>query len=310
VTLWEKVRAAAEEERARRMGDDAGGEGGGPGRTRMHFRMPARRTLLIVAAIFVAAIMVPAAVLSTLEPSLDRAWDEDVAVLAGVEFTGDAATGGEGTVRFTNLRDWTYTRDAVLTRDYFDAEYDPADIVGVWLYEQELGLDGLIAHTFLVFEFGDGEARERERFLGLSVETRREQGEEYSLVGGLLRSFEVTHIWATETDLVRRRVEYLDYPLTRYRVDIPADYIARIFTRFARETDELSRTPQWYNTLSTNCTSALIRYVNTAEPGAIPPHYSYVVTGRAAEYLRKLGYLDTDYAVHVTRDYLATHALR
>ncbi|MDA0682938.1 MAG: hypothetical protein O3A57_00785 [Bacteroidetes bacterium] len=40
---------------------------------------------------------------------------------------------------------------------------------------------------------------------GLLIEVRREVGEEYSVFGGAMRSFEITHIWATEKDLVTRR---------------------------------------------------------------------------------------------------------
>jgi hypothetical protein len=181
-------------------------------------------------------------------------------------------------------------------------------VEGLWLYEQELGLGGRIAHTFLVFEFPYTYGPLR--WLGLSVETRREVGEQYSIVGGMLRSFEVTHIWAAEEDLVRRRVEYLDYPLTRYRVTVPREYLGRIFARMVEETAALAETPRWYNTLTTNCTSSLIRYVNEAEPGAIPRHWSAVLTGRADDHLARLGYLDLSSAQGVTREWLADHPVR
>lgn len=235
-------------------------------------------------------------------PSLTRDWDEDVRVLSGVEDLPD------GSIRLTAVRDWRYSQDAVLSKEYRPVVYDPADVVGLWAYEQELGLGGRIAHTFLVFEFP--ERYGDDRWLGLSVETRREVGETYSLVGGVLQKFEVTHIWAREEDLVRRRVEYLDYPLTRYRVTVENETAARLFRQFTRETAELAVTPRWYNTLTTNCTNSLIRYVNTVDPGAIPWHYSFIFTGRTDDYLARLGYLDPGSAVHVTRDWLAEHPLR
>ena len=195
-----------------------------------------------------------------------------------------------------------------MSKKYFDATFDPQHIVDVWMYEQQLDGTGLIAHTFLVFEFDDQEGPTR--YLGLSVETRRELGEEYSLIGGVLRSFEVTHIWAAESDLVTRRVLYLDYPLTRYRLEIPQEYRARIFLQFAQETDDLATAPRWYNTVTNNCTSSLIKYVNASEPNAIPLHYSYVLTGKVDEYLASLGYLDPTSSLAITRDYLASNALR
>ena len=53
--------------------------------------------------------------------------------------------------------------------------------VDVWMYEQKLDRIGLIAHTFIVFEFD--ESYGPARYLGLSVETRRELGENRLLVG-------------------------------------------------------------------------------------------------------------------------------
>jgi len=236
------------------------------------------------------------------EPSLNRTWDEDVGILAGVEISNDQ------TVTLTQIRDWRYAINSITSKEYFDASFDPNDIVAMLMYEQLLDAAGLISHTFLVFEFDD--SYDRGRYLGLSVETRREQGEEYSIIGGALRSFEITHIWATEKDLVSRRVQYLDYPLTRYRLEIPAEYRSRIFLKFAQETRSLASVPRWYNTASNNCTSSLIRYVNESEPGAIPFHYSHVLTGKVDEYLERLGYKASDYSLHITRDFLASHKLR
>jgi hypothetical protein len=259
-----------------------------------------RRALLLGLAL--GAALVGGAAFGLRRPSLSRVWDEDVRVLSAVEILPG------GAVRLSQVRDWSYTREAVVSKDYHSIDYDPADVVGLWLYEQELGFGGRIAHTFLVFEFPEGYGDAR--WLGLSVETRREVGETYSLVGGVLRAFEVTHIWALERDLVIRRVELLDYPLTRYRVSVSPESIARIFRQFADETAALAVAPRWYNTLTTNCTSSLVRYVNRMEPGAIPWHYSFVLTGRADEYLERLGYLDAASAQPVTRAWLAAHPLR
>ena len=246
--------------------------------------------------------VVTAVVLAVRVPSLTRDWDEDVRVLSGVE------TFPDGAVRLTEVRDWRYSRDAVLSKDYVNVRYDPADVTGLWVYEQHLGVGGWIAHTFLVFGFP--ESYGANRWLGLSVETRRELGEKYSPLGGVLQKFEVTHIWANEEDLVTRRVEFLDYPLTRYRVTVSNENVARLFQQFVDQTAELARVPRWYNTLTTNCTSSLIRYVNEVEPGSIPWHYSFVLTGRADDYLARLGYLDAGSAQPVTREWLAANSLR
>jgi hypothetical protein len=265
--------------------------------------MTRSRILRGVALVASAAVGIAAADIVIREPSLDREWDEDVRVLTGV----DRLPGG--VYRLTQVRNWSYSEDSVSTKAYQPIRYDPADVEALWLYEQELGLGGRIAHTFLVFQF-PYQYGPTFRWLGLSVETRREVGESYSLVGGVLKRFEVTHIWATEADLVRRRVEYLDYPLTRYRVSVPREYLGPIFTQMVEETAALAETPRWYNTLRTNCTSSLIRYVNQAEPGAIPAHWSSVFTGRADDHLGGLGYVDLGSALGVTKAWLAENSLR
>ena len=256
---------------------------------------------LVVGTVAVLAVGL-AVLVSTRRPSLEREWDEDVRVLAGVRISAD------GLVDLTRIRDWSYSRDSVLSKTYFDASLDPRDIVDVWMYEQKLDRVGLIAHTFIVFEFD--ESYGPARYLGLSVETRRQLGEEYSLIGGMMRAFEVTHIWATERDLVRRRVEYLDYPLTRYRLIIPEEFRPQIFLKFVEETADLAVTPRWYNTALNNCTSSLIRYVNESQPGAIPVHYSYVFTGKTDDYLQRLGYLEPASAVSITQGFLESNDLR
>lgn len=253
------------------------------------------RALLVIALLLLLLV-------SLREPSLHRTWDEDVSVLAGVDISPDEI------VTLTRIRDWQYSVNSITSKSYFDESFNPNDIVAMWMYEQQLDAAGLIAHTFIVFEFD--EKYERARYLGLSVETRREQGEAYSIIGGALRSFEITHIWATEKDLVTRRVQFLDYPLTRYRLEIPAEYRSRIFLKFAEETQGLASRPRWYNTASNNCTSSLIEHVNASEPGAIPFHYSYALTGKVDEYLEELGYKASGYSLHITRDFLESNALR
>ncbi len=253
------------------------------------------RALLVIALVILFVV-------SMRTPSLDRSWDEDVGVLAGVDI------GTDQSITLTNVRDWQYAINSITAKRYFDETFNPDDIVNLWLYEQQLDSTGLIAHTFVVFEFK--ESYGRSKYLGLSVETRRELDEEYSVVGGALRKFEITHIWATEEDLVTRRVQFLDYPLTRYRLDIPAEYRAQIFRKFAEETRSLASQPQWYNTVTNNCTSSLLRYVNASEADAIPMHHSYVFTGLVDEYLEELGFKSADYSLYVTREYLKSESLR
>ncbi len=80
-----------------------------------------RRTLLVL----LIAALVLLIFVSLREPSLSRTWDEDVSILAGVELSNDEA------VTFTQIRDWRYAISSISSKKYFDASFDPGDIVAI-----------------------------------------------------------------------------------------------------------------------------------------------------------------------------------
>jgi hypothetical protein len=215
---------------------------------------------------------------------MDRDWAEDMRIMA----TGEVTAMGE--VRLVDVRNWRYARDTVLSRGYLEGVWDPDDVETVWLYAQEFDEGGWTAHTFLVFEFD--ESYGDRRYLGISMEARREVGEDYSIPRGLMRGFEAAIVWATEEDLASRRTVYAGVPIKRFRLLVTPEARAAILRGMVEETRALETRPRWYNTALYNCTNALIRYVNHTAPGSIPRHYSWVLTGRVDEYLERLGYLD------------------
>ncbi len=235
-------------------------------------------------------------------PRLDRDWDDDVAVLADVSFASDAT-------RFTisNARAWRYSSAGAVKRDRFTATYRFADLTGMAFYEQPLDRSGLIAHTFVVFEFSGDYAEPR---LGVSVETRRERGEEYSLLQGALRGFELTYTWATEADLVERRVKYLGYRLRKYPVRQAVVDQRRYLEQFARDTIALATEPRWYNTITSNCTNVIINAANDVAPGFVPFDISFILTGLAAPYLVERGILDGSNVVPIDEGNYASFVMR
>lgn len=243
-----------------------------------------RGRLLLVGGGVVAAALLAGVLSATSTPSMDREWAEDMRILARGEVSP------EGLVRLVDVRDWRYAPDSVVARDYAEGTWDPEDLGEIWLYAQEFDAQGWTAHTFLVFEFD--ESYGDRRYLGISMEARREEGESYSILRGLLRGFEAAVVWATEEDLVSRRAIYAGAPVQRFRLQVEPETRAAVFRGMVEETGALEERPRWYNTALYNCTNVLIRYANDVTPGAIPLHYSWVLTGRIDEYLERLGFLD------------------
>lgn len=234
---------------------------------------------MILIACAVAAVLLRA-------PRLDRDWDEDVRVLADVVISEDGRSFTMG-----GVRDWRYDSSGPTTQARFTETYAFADLAHLYFFEQVLDARGYIAHTFIVFEFrGDYE----HPLLGVSVETRREVGENYSLLKGALRGFELTHTWASASDLIVRRVRHLDYALSQYAIDVKPELMRQFLLSFLHRTQALASQAQWYNTITSNCTNIIIDTANRVEAGALPFDKSFVLTGLADEYLIARGILQPE----------------
>ena len=112
----------------------------------------------------------------------------------------------------TGIRDCRYRSTTDFTVAHLEGRYDLAQLERLdFFVEPFSGWRGL-AHTFLSFGFSDG------RQLGISVEVRRERGQEFNLLGGLTRQFELMYVVATERDLVGLRAVHRGNPVYLYPI--------------------------------------------------------------------------------------------
>jgi hypothetical protein len=148
----------------------------------------------LLAVLLVAAAGAWAIVALPQRPSAARSWDGDHARLARADFEGDSA------VTLRGVRDFAYTSSTAYTPGFRDRRYDLSAIESVWFILTPFSTTWRgPAHAFVSFGFRDGE------HIAVSVEARREVGEEYGLVPGVLRRFELAYIVGTERDLIGRR---------------------------------------------------------------------------------------------------------
>jgi hypothetical protein len=94
----------------------------------------------------------------------------------------------------------------------------------------------------------------------VSIETRKERGEAYSTLQGFFRQYELHYVVADERDVIRLRTNYRKDPpedVYVYRMSGPAENARRLFVEYLEEINALKERPQWYNTLTTNCTTAI-----------------------------------------------------
>jgi hypothetical protein len=143
-----------------------------------------------------------------------------------------------------------------------------------------------LAHTMLSFGFDDGE------YLGVSVEVRLEKGESYSPTLGLFGQFELIYVVADEQDLIRVRTEYRDVDVLVYRTTATPEQARRLLVDVMRRVNQLHDAPEYYDTLSNNCTTNIVRHINTLAPGSIPSDYRILLPGFADQLAYDLGLID------------------
>ncbi len=240
-------------------------------------------TNLVILFAMLFGLMFAALVLSK-TPQSDRNWKPLFSKVAAFE---EAAP---GRYRLPQLRDYEFTAGGENTPGWRPAEVNAADIAEMWFFIEPFPDNPLFAHSFLSFVFKDDSGRRKT--MSVSIEARMETDEQYSPVDGALRNYELMYVWSTERDILTRIAVGLDHTLYAYKLRLEPDQMRRLFEYFVRRTNELAERPRFYNTLHSNCTNELAKAVNEAFPKALPWHRSWVFTGRSADWLYELGFIE------------------
>ena len=197
-----------------------------------------------VVGIAVAFVMVLVAWLA-IPPSNTRDWQPDVATLPYAEIRGDRVT-------VHNVRNADYRSETDYTVRLEDRELDLSRLRSLDLFLVYWG-SPLIAHTIMSWGF------EGDQYLAVSIETRKEKGEEYSALRGFFRQYELTFVVADERDVVRLRTNFRGEDVYVYQLDVPPADARVLLLKYLRAVNDLREHPQWYNALTDNCTTAIQR---------------------------------------------------
>jgi hypothetical protein len=212
-------------------------------------------------------------------PSNDREWIPEHRLLAHADFDGSK-------VRVHNVRNaefYSY-RDCLV--DYYDQTYDLSQLQTVDFIMIPFNDARYLAHTMLSFGFANGD------YLGVSVEVRLEQGESYDAAIGLFNQFELIYVVADERDLIRVRTEYRDCDVLIYRTKATPEQARRLLVDVMKRVNKLKDEPEWYDTLANNCTTNIVRHINTLAPGSIPHDFRVLLPGYADNLAYDLGLID------------------
>jgi hypothetical protein len=214
-----------------------------------------------------------------LQPSNNRNWQKDLAVLPHADIEGNRIT-------VHNIRNCDYRTETDFDVRHYDKSFDLDKLRTVDLYLVYWGSPN-IAHTMVSFGFDGGD------YLCISIETRKEIGESYSALKGFFRQFELTYVVADERDLVRLRTNYRQgEDAYLYRIQATPERVRALFMIYLERINSLYRRPQWYNALTSNCTTN-IRFHTKAMGNRAPFDWRIIVNGHGDEMLYERRRIDT-----------------
>ena len=213
---------------------------------------------------------------STLQPSHNRVWADDVARMV----TGDVQ-GSVVTLDQVRNFDWRSDDDYTARWEQRSVDLDQLRSVDVAL---SYWMGPAIAHTLVSFGFADG------RYLTFSIEIRKERGESFDAIAGFFKRYETVLIAADERDILRVRTNARGEDMWLYRLKMEPATMRSLFMAYLAEGEQLKRAPHFYNTLTSNCTTIIFEMARRITPG-LPLDWRLLASGYLDRYLYDLGAL-------------------
>jgi hypothetical protein len=212
------------------------------------------------------------------KPSNNREWAELASRTASAQIEGTK-------VHFKNVRNFRYAEDGTPQPAWYDETYDVAEIEeGYFLLTTFGGIEGL-AHVMVSFRF------KGEKYLVMSVEIRREKGEEYHPIGGAFRQFELFYVVADERDALALRTHIHKDPTWVIPMNAGPQKTGEFFMDMVQRANSLHTTPEWYNSITSSCASNLAQHYEVINQVSLPPDYRILLPGFSGELLAELDLL-------------------
>lgn len=221
-------------------------------------------------------------------PSNHRRWEPKLAVLPFAELHGDQLT-----VR--NIRHCEYLSERDYIVRHYDKTFDLNRLSSVDFLVVPFRNAPSLAHTMLSFGFDDSD------YLAVSVEARLEEGQAYSPIRGLLRQYELMYVVADERDVIPLRTRHRDADVYLYRTRATPEQSRQLLLDMMARANKLAFAPEFYDTLTNNCTTNIVDHINRVTPGKIGPHIGILLPGLSDQMAYEAGLLDTRDSFERTR---------
>lgn len=192
--------------------------------------------------------------------------------------------GNRYTIR--NIRNNQHVTNDEFVPGYYDRQIRLSQVQSVDYVVAPFKTQPNLAHTMLSFGIDDGS------YITVSAEVRKEVGEEYSVVKGLGREYELMYVIGDEKDLVRLRTAHRDTDVYVYPTVASAEQSQQLFASMMSRANKLAKQPEFYNTITNNCTTNIRQHINQLKPNRIANAWQVLLPGHSDKYAYDLGLLD------------------
>ena len=207
-------------------------------------------------------------------PSNFRDWTPEQAVLPTAEVHGNQVT-------IRNVRNCQYFADDTYLVDYYDKSFDLSAVRGVDFLMVPFESMPAVAHTMLSFEIARPDGKSDH--LAVSVEVRKEKHETYNPVKGSARQYELMYVVADERDVIRQRTNYRRENVYLYRTTATPEVARLLLADVLGRVNELAKKPEFYDTLTNNCTTNIVRHINRVRPNRVSYDVRMLLPGYSDE---------------------------
>ncbi|KQY22527.1 DUF4105 domain-containing protein [Rhizobium sp. Root482] len=214
----------------------------------------------------------------SIKPEASAAWSPDVARQVTGSINGNSLT-------LTDVRDFAWRSNADFTERWTTRTYDVSKVKTVDLF-MSYWAGPKIAHVIFSFGFEGGEQ------LPWSIEVRHKAGGAFSPLADLFKNDPLVILAADERDVVGVRSNMRGEDVQIYRLRASPEQARKLLLEYVAEANALAKTPRFYNSITTNCTTSVAKLMRVAGD-KVPFDWRLIVNGYLPDYAYDRGAIDT-----------------